>query len=106
MSIDPKNEPLSLFDNRAAALHIFLEHPQGITVNGQHPLAAVLLLFDLGFFYLSTTVRAKNMSCPKSCPAVRAGQLQTAFQVDDHYGALVEINIINLDRQSFTDPAA
>jgi hypothetical protein len=106
MSIDPKNEPLTIFNNWTATSDIFFEHLQGITINGQHPLAAVLLLFNLGFFYFPTAVRAKNMSCPKSCPAVRAGQLQTAFQVDDHYSALVEINIINLDRQSFTDPAA
>jgi hypothetical protein len=106
VSIDTEDESFSVLDNRTATLDVFLEYLQSILVNGQHPLAAFLLFFDLAFFYLTATSWAEDVGCTKSCSAGRARQLQTAFQVNNGNGALREVDIINLDRQGFSDSAA
>jgi hypothetical protein len=55
----------------------------------------VLLLFRSTFFYLATTLRAKNVSRPKSRSAHLAGKLDATFKVLNDYRALVEVYVLN-----------
>jgi len=59
-------------------------------------LAPVLLLFGSTLSYLATTLRAENVSRPKSRSAHLAGKLNVTFKVLNDYYALAEVYVLDL----------
>jgi len=73
VAVNAEEQRLSLFNNRTATPDIFFKHLQGITIDGQHPLAAVLLLLGLTLLYHTPKFRAENVTYTESRPTVHAG---------------------------------
>ena len=106
VSVDAKDHLPPVTKNRAASLDVFLEHAQGVTIDWQHPLPAMLLLLSMSLLDLDPTRGAERMTSAKSLSAPGTGQLQTSFEMLNGYSAMVEVHVFYLQTQGFTDPTA
>jgi len=105
MSVDAKDNPFSVSHYRAAALDVFFEHSQSLTINGQCPLATMFLLLSLSLLNLTSALWAKGMASAESLSATGTGQLQAGFKVLDSDGTAGEVYVLDRQSQGLADAA-
>ena len=94
--IDAKDEHFALSQDWTATLDVIPQYSQGIAIDGERPYPAALLFLNQSLFNLLTTSGAKSMAPAQPCSTVGAGQLETALEVLDSDGALVNVYILEL----------
>jgi hypothetical protein len=106
VAVDAKEKLPALGGYRAAAVNIAPEHLQGISIQGERPLAAVLLFLSNWLRHPGAAARAEAGRPAQPGAAARAGELQSGFKVLNGYRAFVKINIACGDAQGFRNAAA
>jgi hypothetical protein len=90
-----KNNSLPVSEDRAATADIFFEHYQSLTINRQHPLTTVFLLFDLSLLDLAPALWAEGVAFAKLLSATDAGHLKASFQMLNGNCATYEVYVFN-----------
>jgi len=106
VTINTENQLPAVSNDRTATPDVFPEQLQAFTVNGQRSLPTVQPLFSLTVFYLAAAFGAEHVRRSESCSAGVAEELDAGLEMLNHYYALAEVHVLNLQPQELGYAAA
>jgi len=101
MSVNAKDKALCLVPSNEVSQHL-----QDIAINRESPYPAVFFFLSYCLFDVMSADWAESMSFAQPRPAPWTVRADASFEVQDGYGAGIEVNILYSQCQGFRNTAA